>query len=216
MLIISIRTRYLDDQINSVLRQERNTDQQQLVIVGAGLDARVFRMQSLLNSTGTTTFEIDFPNMLVAKREIFAASGFSYKDIMSKERGYTVRHVESDLTVPNLWREELIRQGFDPSQRTVWLIEGFTGYLTNPELDIFLKTLTKLSAQSSVLLSTWIESDSPTKTSMHRSFANDPSSIVEPFGWSEIDVQSVHSAGDRMGRKGGSDHFTMSCHEKKM
>jgi O-methyltransferase involved in polyketide biosynthesis len=45
---------------------------QQFVIVGAALDKRPFRMRDALLET--STFEVDFPDMLSANRQLFRSS----------------------------------------------------------------------------------------------------------------------------------------------
>ena len=57
MDFIAVRTRWIDEQVTA-LRTE------QLVILGAGMDTRAYRLNGL---KGTPVFEVDFPEVLSAK-----------------------------------------------------------------------------------------------------------------------------------------------------
>ena len=94
-------------------------------------------------------------------------------------------------------------------------MEGVTGYLTKAELNAMFGAISDLSARSSVLLATWLGLESSGVLTMHRFLTNDPSGAVKPFGWTEMDLQTVHSAGAQLGRPEGSKHYFMSCHSYK-
>ena len=81
---------------------------EQLVILGAGLDSRAWRLDSLKD---TVVFEVDFPASQAWKRERAASIPYKAKD---------VRFVAIDFQHDQL--APLIRNaGFDPSKRTFWL-----------------------------------------------------------------------------------------------
>src|SRR3954452_4437230 len=67
---VAIRTRYLDDFLLDAARDRLR----QVVIVGAGLDCRAFRLQW---PAGTRCFEIDVPEMIAFKDRVLATSGAS-------------------------------------------------------------------------------------------------------------------------------------------
>jgi methyltransferase (TIGR00027 family) len=111
----------------------------QIVMLGAGLDSRAFR----LGLTGTSTvFEIDRPAVLDFKQEVLDRVGAQP----------TCRRVPvaTDLTRDDL-ATVLGRAGFDPAMPTLWLAEGLFMYLTAAEADRLLDDMRSLSAPGSRL-----------------------------------------------------------------
>ena len=241
--LVAVRTQFLDKAIEDALPLR-----QQFVIVGAGLDSRPFRMRDALLET--STFEVDFPGMLSAKRQLFRSSGFDYDKLLPAqeigtgaggdgERGRGVWHVGVDLSLEG-WQSALIAKGFDSTKPAIWLLEGFTGYLTEAELLALLRVISHLSAASSRLAATWLTPGGE-HLSMHRFTTRNPTHILEPFGWAEVQVQTLQQAassihadappprggvGEREERRGDERRpdlesdvrdylYLLSCHEKR-
>jgi len=172
------RTKWIDDQIIHA----QDTGCEQFVIVGSGLDARNLRMTLSMKA-----FEIDFQSMLDMKRKLFARVGSTFSSEVS--------FVGTDLSLPNQgWQEDLLAAGFERSKKTVWLLEGFTGYLTKDELLPLLTGIARMSAVGSRLIATWIgfakDKDDMMQEGtlkMHRFFTSDPTKdAMAPAGWSEV------------------------------
>ena len=109
------RTVILDRALNSARPPE------QLVILGAGLDSRAWRLDSLKD---TVVFEVDYPSSQAWKRERSASIPFKAKD---------VRFVAMDFQRDRLG--PLIQNaGFDARKTTFWLWEGVTMYLRPDEV----------------------------------------------------------------------------------
>jgi methyltransferase (TIGR00027 family) len=89
---------------------------QQLVILGAGLDSRAWRMECLQH---TVVFEIDHPASQAWKRERSAAIPFQASDVR-----FVAMDFERDVLGPRIRSA-----GFDPHKDTFWLWEGVTMYL---------------------------------------------------------------------------------------
>jgi methyltransferase (TIGR00027 family) len=108
------------------------------VLLAAGLDTRAFRLDW---PTGTRLYELDLPDLLAVKERVLAGAG---------ARAACDRTVvPSDLT--NDWLPSLEAAGFDPSARTAWLVEGLLVYLTPPDAQRVLETVTAASATGSRL-----------------------------------------------------------------
>ncbi len=103
-----IRTRFFDD----FLLQAAEQDQiRQIVMLGAGLDTRAFRLDWPEN---THVFELDQPAVLDYKEQVLRSAG---------AQPACYRHaVAIDLTGP--WEEALLHSNFDPQQPSGWLAEG--------------------------------------------------------------------------------------------
>jgi methyltransferase (TIGR00027 family) len=124
------RTVILDRALAASLPKE------QVVILGAGLDSRAWRLDSLKD---TVVFEVDFPASQAWKRERATSVPYKAKD---------VRFVAIDFQRDQLG--PLIRAaGFDPSKRTFWLWEGVTMYLSPEAVSANLGAFAALSAPGS-------------------------------------------------------------------
>lgn len=110
----------------------------QLVILGAGLDGRAWRMKEL---AGTTVFEVDHPASQAAKRVRAAALTPTAREI---------RFVAVDFTRDSL-EEKLGKAGHDPQLPTTWIWEGVVMYLTRAAIEATLAVVEQRSAAGSRL-----------------------------------------------------------------
>lgn len=116
---------------------------EQLVILGAGLDSRAWRMDCLRN---TVAFEVDHPASQAAKRERAAPVPFQAKDVR-----FVAMDFERDVLGPRLESA-----GFDPRKSTFWLWEGVTMYLRTEDVSANLKATAALSAPGSRIALTYM------------------------------------------------------------
>ena len=110
---IAARTRYIDD----IVKLEVDNGAQQLVIMGAGLDMRTFRLEELRN---VHVFEVDFPATQELKKQ-------KLTEIELPERS-KLSYVPVDFNKDNLG-EKLTDAGYDPKLKTLFIWEGVTVYL---------------------------------------------------------------------------------------
>jgi methyltransferase (TIGR00027 family) len=134
------RTVEIDDALRAMVSAH------QLVLVGAGLDARAYRMPELAESV---VFEVDHPATQAWKRE--RVRGLSPK---ARE----LRHVAVDFSRDSLG-EELERAGHDASKPTAWIVEGVISYLTRDEIDDSIDVFSARSSPGSRLVATYNEPD---------------------------------------------------------
>lgn len=116
----------------------RTTPPQQLVILGAGLDGRAWRMPELRE---TVVFEVDHPDTQRDKKERVPALTRAAKE---------VRFVPVDFTRDDLGAA-LERAGHDASQVTTWLWEGVVMYLERADIEATLAIIRRRSAPRSRL-----------------------------------------------------------------
>jgi len=131
---IIVRTRFLDDLVlDSCERGCR-----QVVILGAGLDARAFR---LAWPAKLRVFEIDLPEVLEFKEQVVRAQGWR----PSCER----------ITVPvdlsEDWGRPLCDAGFDAGSQVAWLAEGLLAYLSPEASDSLVTRAAEMSVRGSRL-----------------------------------------------------------------
>lgn len=141
---LACRTQFLDSVVV-------NSRPEQLVILGAGMDTRSYRLS--LPST-CVCFEVDTLHTQGFKRSIgiprIHTQLHSNKNdngknnnnkIMRKEvNSRTVKYVEIDFEEQDFFAE-LIRNGFDPAKKTTFVLEGVSYYLTQAAM---LDTLSKV------------------------------------------------------------------------
>jgi methyltransferase (TIGR00027 family) len=111
----------------------------QLVILGAGLDGRAYRMDALRD---TTVFEVDHPDSQRDKR----ARAEKLPRLAGELRFVSVDFARQELD------DALAAAGHDQQRRTTWLWEGVVMYLTRTEIEATLAVIARRSALTSRLI----------------------------------------------------------------
>lgn len=125
---VEMRTRAID----TAVREGVTAGATQLVLLGAGLDARAWRMPEL---SGVSVFEVDFPATQATKRARIGTRTPTAKK---------VTFVAVDFAHDSL-EEALARAGHDADAPTFWIWEGVTPYLP---MDATRTTLSAIGARS--------------------------------------------------------------------
>jgi methyltransferase (TIGR00027 family) len=135
---VSLRTLAIDAFVAEAVDQGI----EQCVILGAGLDARAYRLSAL---AGKKVFEVDHPSTQRFKR--------------SRSRRLPAPVAELIYVSVDFGREaldeRLIEAGFDAAAPTLFLWEGVTMYLTPEAVDETLTRLSRLAAPGSMLATTY-------------------------------------------------------------
>ncbi|GGV43845.1 putative S-adenosyl-L-methionine-dependent methyltransferase [Streptomyces griseoflavus] len=129
-----LRTRVLDD---FVLRSVR-TSARQVVLLGAGLDTRAFRLDW---PSDCVVYEIDRAGVLAFKHQVLT-------DLSATPKAERVT-VPVDLRAD--WVTALTTAGFDPAAPSVWLAEGLLFYLPGPAETYLIDTVDRLTTEGSTL-----------------------------------------------------------------
>jgi methyltransferase (TIGR00027 family) len=129
---VGVRSRFFDEYLAAAVAGGLR----QLVILAAGLDTRVFRLDW---PPGVTAYEVDAPRVLSFKDQVLAGAG-------ARPR-CTWRAVAADLRGP--WTAALLSAGLDPAAPTAWLAEGLLPYLSDEDKDRLLAGVRELSAPGS-------------------------------------------------------------------
>ena len=136
------RTCYIDDVLNNAIKEGVGT----VVNLGAGMDARAFRIPGIEN---IQYFELDLPEVMKAKR--------SYIDKKIGELPSNVSLVPIDFNSQDLG-EELEKSGYDPSSKTLFIWEGVSQYISKEAVDGTLKYVAQASPGSRIVFTYVLES----------------------------------------------------------
>ena len=146
------RTRWIDDALVAALVRGIG----QVVILGAGFDCRAFRIPEL---RAAKIFEVDHPQTFATKRAQLA-------QFIEREPA-NLTFVQIDFNRQSL--EDVLRQaGFDPSQRTLFLWEGVTNYLTADAVTSVLRFVASCAAGTELIF-----------TYVHRSAIDEPATFPD-------------------------------------
>jgi methyltransferase (TIGR00027 family) len=127
-----VRTVAIDDAVRAAASP-------QVVILGAGLDGRAWRMPELKD---VVVFEVDHPDSQRDKRARVGALTQVSRDI---------RFVPVDFARDNL-DDALEAAGHDPGRPTTWIWEGVVMYLTRPDVEATLAVVERRSAAGGRLI----------------------------------------------------------------
>jgi methyltransferase (TIGR00027 family) len=128
---IPVRVRWFDDLIVSAVAQAR-----QVVLLGAGLDTRVFRLDL---PTDLDWYEMDRHEVLAAKASVLAGC------VPRCRRHIVAADVGGD------WSSALLGTGFDHHARTLWVAEGLFFYLTEQAIVEMLRGAARMCGPGSLL-----------------------------------------------------------------
>ncbi len=134
---LAMRTRAIDD----VVSREARAGTKQLVLLGAGLDARAWRLDALED---TIVFEIDHPDTQALKR-----NAIGDRTPRAKEVRWAPIDFAREKTAEHVLGHVLERVGHDRSQQTTFVWEGVTMYLASDAIDETLDAIARASAARS-------------------------------------------------------------------
>jgi methyltransferase (TIGR00027 family) len=129
-----LRTRVFDDFLLGAV----NEGARQVVLLGAGLDARAFRLDW---PSGCVIYEIDREGVLAYKHEVLNGLSASPK----------AARVPIAIDLREDWVGALIGAGFDAAAPSAWLAEGLLFYLPNVAERLLIDAIDRLAAAGSAL-----------------------------------------------------------------
>ncbi|OXM47373.1 SAM-dependent methyltransferase [Amycolatopsis alba] len=193
--MFAVRTRFLDKRLLRFVRHGGR----QVVVLGAGLDTRAFRLDW---PTGVTVFELDRPTLLRFKEATLAKGG----------RVPGCRRVVMDADLAEDWVPALVDAGLDPGEPVAWLVEGVLLYLSGEQGDRLIGALSELGGHGTVLLVehmnriTQIEQPGCEVADQVASLGepwlshlDDPAGWLSRFGW-ESEVRDIRELAVSYGR----------------
>ncbi|MCX5265669.1 class I SAM-dependent methyltransferase [Streptomyces sp. NBC_00199] len=190
---IVIRTKFLDD----LLRQASASGVRQVVLLGAGMDSRAFRMNW---PEGTRLFEVDTAEPLDFKASVLRQE----RAVARCERITVAVDLRED------WPGALAAAGHDPAVPTAWIAEGLLIYLPEDAVELLLARISAQSAAGSRMGLTWgsrgvierfgADAAAGSAASMWLSeMPDDPVGRLAGYGW-EADCHTLRERAAAYGR----------------
>ena len=139
---LALRTYLIDEALKAALASGID----QVVLLGAGLDARAYRINAAKDAT---VFEVDHPSTQTYKRKRAQRLSPTARE---------VRYAACDFETVTL-EQALASVSFDAARRSVWIWEGVTMYLPNAAVSNTLDTIGLLTATGSVVSTTYVTPD---------------------------------------------------------
>lgn len=178
---LAVRTRKIDEEIIADLDSSA-----QVVVIGAGLDFRPWRLhqyfegneEKLASLASKKWFEIDFKEILDFKTEFLTTSADSSAVTSKFNYNFIVGNACTDD-----WGKALFDHGFDAGSKTIWLLEGFTGYLTEEEVRRVFTTIKEVSAVGSKMIATFLGPNYKAALDMHRFKTDRPAEFLTEWSW---------------------------------
>lgn len=153
----ALRTKLIDDQVlaalsNSKISEDQPETVRQVVVLGAGMDTRAWRMDL---PEGVKWFEIDMKDVVAAKniglQRAGAQTAADQQDCRFPLKAASFKNFSADLN-RRYWIEMLIAAGWSNKAPTLWLAEGLLMYLTQKSSEHLLQDMADHSTKGSVLL----------------------------------------------------------------
>jgi methyltransferase (TIGR00027 family) len=132
---IALRTWVIDAHLRDAI--ERGA--RQLVLLGAGLDGRAYRLKELL---GVRVFEVDHPATQAFKKQCSAELTSTAASVT-----FVTVNFERDKLEPRL-----VEAGLRTGEPTIWIWEGVVMYLTQAAMRATLRDIASMSAAGSTLI----------------------------------------------------------------
>ena len=145
---LAIRCRYMDDYLQECLA----AGIEQLVILGAGLDSRAYRIEGLKDQV--QVFEVDHPATQAVKLA-------KLRKIL-EELPTHVTYVSIDFDVESL--EKLFECGYQRQKKTLFIWEGVVYYLTAEAVDQTLRFVAANSGAGSSIIFDYVYTSALTAT----------------------------------------------------
>lgn len=137
---LAARTRYIDECLSGLI----DAGLKQIVIIGSGYDTRAHRIDKVKENC--KVFEIDHPLTQEVKIK-------TIKNLFRDPQNH-VTYLPMTIGQGQL-DKKLLKAGFDPNQKALFIAEGFLMFLPAFAASMLLNFICDMSAPGSVLLADW-------------------------------------------------------------
>ncbi|KAL2894729.1 putative S-adenosyl-L-methionine-dependent methyltransferase [Bienertia sinuspersici] len=189
-VILAVRTLWFDSKLEAAVSLLNNQEVLQVVLLGAGMDTRAYRLNCLSNSH---VFEVDFPQVLQMKASLLQEATVPRVEQQVMEmKAKMLSRVEADIRGHD-WLEKLKTSGFVPEKNTVWILEGILYYLSSCDAIHVLKTIAAYSTLTkTVVLADFMNKPSTMLSNSTFQFYCDwPDELLPSLGFSDVKLSQI-------------------------
>ena len=190
----AVRTKFFDNFIRDCVHRRGI---KQVVLLGAGFDARVLRgkdmrwdtlmpptARDLMESNVVTFYELDLPELINSKSELLERAGMGPR--AARSLGLPAVHRIGVDVMSDDWMALLQRYGFMKDRPTAWLLEGFLYYFDQPDVMRTLRAIADMSAPGSRIGMSAVSAAAASSDGGKWKWGSDfPEAVLEEFGWDE-------------------------------
>ncbi|KAJ0980391.1 hypothetical protein J5N97_008646 [Dioscorea zingiberensis] len=194
-VILAVRTLWFDSKLEAAINSF-GEGESQVVLLGAGMDARAYRLSCLKESS---VYEVDFPELLQIKAALLHEAIQSPKHRIEMKAKSLVR-VAADMTDGD-WIEKLKRSGFLPERKTIWVLEGILYYLHHLHaMQVLQSIAANCSVTQTILLADFMNKSSATlSTSTFHFYSDWPDHLLPTLGFSTVKLSQIGDPDARFG-----------------
>ncbi|KAG1368497.1 putative S-adenosyl-L-methionine-dependent methyltransferase [Cocos nucifera] len=187
-VILAVRTLWFDSRIEAAINSFEG-GRAQVVLLGAGMDARAYRLSCLKECN---VFEVDFPDLLQTKADLIQEAIRSAEHQQIAVIAKSLIRVAADIRDGN-WLEELQRSGFAPERNTVWVLEGILYYLPHLHAMQVLQSIAANCALTpTILLADFMNKCSISISHSTFQFYSDwPDHLLPTLGFSNVKLSQI-------------------------
>ncbi|XP_024373530.1 uncharacterized protein [Physcomitrium patens] len=190
-VMMAVRTLWFDTRLAEALSQfDSSSSEYQVVLLGAGMDARAYRLRSLKDCS---VFEVDSAKALHFKESILQAMLEAGEPLPMLE-AKSLHRVASDIATED-WFGRLKAAGFKVQLPTVWILEGFLYYLQEARAKETLKCISQNCENETVVLADFMNESSihlAHELKTHFYFHSDwPEELLPKLGYSRVKVSQI-------------------------
>uniref|UniRef100_A0ACD5X860 Uncharacterized protein n=1 Tax=Avena sativa TaxID=4498 RepID=A0ACD5X860_AVESA len=202
-VMIAVRTLWFDARIEAAVGALGGAPQ--VVLLGAGMDARAYRLSCLKECT---VFELDFSELLEMKSDILheAMSSANHQKLTMMAKSLT--RVPADIRDVD-WMTKLQSYGYVPERNTIWVLEGILYYLHHVHAMQVLETIAACRTSAyTVLLADFMNRNATTLSqTMYHFYHDSPDLLLPSIGFSQAMLSQI---GDPQA------HFGLLSHPQNM
>ncbi|XP_073006250.1 uncharacterized protein [Typha latifolia] len=188
-VILAVRTLWFDSRLEAAINSFVDKGGAQVVLLGAGMDARAYRLSCLKEST---IFELDFPELLKTKADLLQEAMRSTENRKVALMAKSLVSVAADIRDGD-WLDKLQSSGFVPERNTVWVLEGILYYLPHIHAMQVLEAIAANCAlTNTVLLADFMNKSSISLSHSTYHFYSDwPDHLLPSIGFSRVKLSQI-------------------------
>ncbi|XP_051178025.1 uncharacterized protein [Lolium perenne] len=186
-VMIAVRTLWFDARIEAAVSNLGGAPQ--VVLLGAGMDARAYRLSCLKECT---VFELDFSELLEMKSDILheAISSSNHQKLTMMAK--SLIRVPADIRDVG-WMTKLQSCGYVPERNTIWVLEGILYYLHHVHAMQVLETIAACRASAcTVLLADFMNKNATALSqTMYHFYHDNPDLLLPSIGFSQAMLSQI-------------------------